>query len=156
MLGGPRLGWFGSGRGRSRRGGGADGGSGGGWVQLAVLALAVVLALLAPVIARLVQMAVSREREYLADATAVEITRNPAGLERALAKIEADAEVLEAANRATQHLYFVNPIKHFEERARGLFSTHPATVLRVNRLRALRALPPVSDPREVLAAARRR
>ena len=67
-----------------------------------------------PIVARLVQLAVSRQREYLADASAVELTRNPVGLERALAKIAADPEVLEVANRATQHLYFDNPIKKFE------------------------------------------
>ena len=64
-----------------------------------------------PDLRRLVQLAVSRQREYLADASAVELTRNPYGLERALAKIARDTELLEVANRATQHLYFVNPIK---------------------------------------------
>ena len=77
--------------------------------------VAIVLAILAPIVARLVQLAVSRQREYLADASAVELTRNPYGLERALAKIATDKEVLEVANRATQHLYFANPIKKFEE-----------------------------------------
>ena len=86
---------------------------------------------------RLVQLAVNRQREYLADASSVELTRNPYGLERALAKISADTEVLEVANRATQHMYFTNPIKKFEERSSGLFSTHPATVDRINRLREL-------------------
>ena len=62
--------------------------------------------MLAPIFARLVQLAVSRQREYLADATSVAFTRNPAGLERALARISGDPDVLEAANRATQHLYF--------------------------------------------------
>ena len=110
---------------------------GGGALQLVVLALAFVLAILAPIIARFVQLAVSRQREYLADASSVELTRNPYGLERALAKIATDKEVLEVANRATQHLYFTNPIKKFEERASSLFSTHPATLDRINRLRQL-------------------
>jgi heat shock protein HtpX len=96
-----------------------------------------VLAILAPIIARLVQLAVSRQREYLADASSVELTRNPQGLERALAKIAGDRDVLEVANRATQHLYFTNPIKKWEERASGLFSTHPPIVDRINRLREL-------------------
>ena len=78
----------------------------------------------------------SRQREYLADASSVELTRNPRGLERALAKIAGDREVLEVANRATQHLYFTNPIKKFEERSTSLFSTHPSIVERINRLRA--------------------
>jgi heat shock protein HtpX len=98
----------------------------------------------APIIGRLVQLAVSRQREYLADATSVELTRNTRGIERALAKISSDREVLEVANRATQHLYFTNPIKKFEERATGLFSTHPATVDRINRLRELTGEQPLA------------
>ena len=70
------------------------------------------------------QMAVSRQREYLADASSVELTRNPYGLQRALSKISSDREVLEVANRATPStLYFVNPIKKWEERASGLMAT---------------------------------
>ena len=76
----------------------------------------------------------NRQREYLADASAVELSRNPYGLERALAKIAADAEVLEVANRGTQHMYFTNPIKKFEERSSGLMSTHPPIIDRINRL----------------------
>ena len=120
-----------SGRSRSRDS------SGGGGAQAIIMVLVLLLAILAPIAARLVQLAVSREREYLADASSVEITRNPYGLERALLKISGDTEVLEVANRATQHLYIVNPIKKFEARAQGLFSTHPPIVDRVNRLRAL-------------------
>ena len=85
--------------------------SGGGGLQIVIFVVAIVLAILAPIVARLVQMAVSRQREYLADASGVELTRNPYGLERALAKIALDTEPLEVANRATQHLYFENPIK---------------------------------------------
>jgi heat shock protein HtpX len=124
--------WGGGGR-RSRD---RDGG-GGGYLQVAMMVVAIVLAILAPIAARFVQLAVSRQREYLADASAVQITRNPFGLERALAKISSDKEVLEVANRATQHLYFTNPIKKFETRASGLFSTHPPIVERINRLREL-------------------
>jgi heat shock protein HtpX len=129
--------WFGGGR-RSR-----GSGRGGGGLQAVVFILAIALALVAPAVARMVQMAVSRQREYLADASAVELTRNPEGLEQALRKIASDPEVLEVANRSTQHLYVVNPIKKFEERAQGLFSTHPPIVDRINRLRALRGAPPV-------------
>ena len=71
-------------------------------------------------------------------------------MERALAKIGSDPEVLEVANRATQHLYIVNPIKKFEARASGLMSTHPPIVDRINRLRALTGQAPV-DP-QVLSA----
>jgi heat shock protein HtpX len=123
--------WFGGG---GRRGRDRDGGGG---LQAVMMIVAIVLAVLAPIAARLVQMAVSRQREYLADASSVEITRNPYGIERALAKIASDQEVLEVANRATQHLYFTNPIKKFEERSSNLFSTHPAIVDRINRLREL-------------------
>ncbi|MDA1004710.1 MAG: M48 family metallopeptidase [Chloroflexi bacterium] len=130
--------FFGGGR-RSR-----DNRGGGGGAQAIVAVLAVVLALLAPFVARIVQLSISRQREYLADASGVELTRNPVGLERALAKIATDAEVLEVANRATNHLYIVNPVKKFEARSRGLFSTHPPIVDRVNRLRALRGAPPIA------------
>jgi heat shock protein HtpX len=110
---------------------------GGGGLAAIVFVVAIILAILAPIFARLVQLAVSRQREYLADASSVELTRNPQGLERALAKIAGDKEVLEVANRATAHLYFTNPIKKFEERSSSIFSTHPPIVDRINRLRKL-------------------
>ncbi len=126
-----RFTWFGGGR----RSGSNERGSGG--LQAIMFVIAIILAIVAPIAARLVQLAVSRQREYLADASSVEMTRNPAGLERALAKIATDKEVLEVANPATQHLYFTNPIKKFEERSNSMFSTHPAIVDRINRLREL-------------------
>ena len=128
--------WFGGGRRRSN-----NDRDGGGGLQAIMMVVAVILAILAPIAAYLVQMSVSRQREYLADATSVEFTRNPAGLERALAAIASDQEVLEVANRATQHLYIVNPIKKFEARASGLFSTHPPIADRIDRLRQLHAAP---------------
>ena len=130
--------------GGGRRGGG-DRDKGGGALVAIVYVIAIVLAILAPFIARLVQLAVSRQREYLADASSVELTRNPHGLEQALAKIASDKEVLEVANRATQHLYFTNPIKKFEERSSSMFSTHPAIVDRINRLRQLTGDPPLDQ-----------
>jgi heat shock protein HtpX len=126
--------------------------SGGGGLQVVIFVVAIILAILAPIAARLVQLAVSRQREYLADASSVELTRNPAGLERALAKIGTDKEVLEVANRATQHLYFTNPIKKFEERSSSMFATHPAIVDRINRLRELTGERPL-DSRDVSALA---
>ena len=93
--------WFGGGRGGRREGGGQ--------IQLIMLIVAILLAILAPLFARLLQLSISRQREYLADATAVQLTRNPKGLADALQKISSDREVLEAANRATAHLYIVNP-----------------------------------------------
>jgi heat shock protein HtpX len=110
---------------------------GGGGAQAIIFVVAIVLAILAPIISRFIQLAVSRQREYLADASSVELTRNPYGLERALAKISGDKEVLEVANRGTQHMYFTNPIKKFEARSSNLMSTHPATLDRINRLRQL-------------------
>jgi heat shock protein HtpX len=130
--------------GGGRRGGG-DRDKGSGAIVAIVYVIAIVLAIIAPFIARLVQLAVSRQREYLADASSVELTRNPHGLEQALAKIASDKEVLEVANRATQHLYFTNPIKKFEERSSAMFSTHPAIVDRINRLRQLTGDPPLEQ-----------
>ena len=121
--------WFGGGsRGR---------GGGGGYAQLIMIVVAIVLAILAPIFARLLQLSISRQREYLADASAVRLTRNPKGLADALQKISGDREVLEAANRATAHLYIVNPVKAFEKRAKGLFSTHPPIGERIEILRSM-------------------
>ena len=124
-----RFTFWGGGRSRDRGGGNS--------AQVVVFVIAIVLAILAPLISRFIQLAVNRQREYLADASSVEITRNPYGLERALAKISTDKEVLEVANRGTQHMYFTNPIKKFEQRSSGLMSTHPPIVDRINRLRQL-------------------
>ncbi len=104
---------------------------------LILLLIAILLAIIAPLVAKLIELAVSREREYLADASAVDLTRNPIGLANALEKIAQDKEVLEAANRATQHLYIINPIKPFEERAKTMFRTHPPVKDRIARLRAM-------------------
>ena len=120
--------WFGRGGGRRE---------GGNQLQIIMIIVAVVLAVLAPLFARLLQLSISRQREYLADATAVRLTRNPKGLADALAKISGDREVLEVANRATAHLYIANPIKKFEKRSKGLFSTHPPIEERIKILRAM-------------------
>ena len=107
---------------------------GGGGAMAVIFILALVLAVVAPIIGRMVQAAVSRSRESLADATAVDLSRNPIGLARALRTISDDQEVLEVANRATQHLYIVNPIKSFEERAKSLWDTHPPIGERIRAL----------------------
>jgi len=133
--------WFFGGGGRRS----SSRGSGGGGLGVALFALGLLVAILAPIFARLVQMAVNRQREYLADATSVELTRNPYGLERALAKLAADKEPLEVANRATQHLYVVNPVKKLDKSARGVFSTHPAIVDRINRLRRMTGQPELDE-----------
>ena len=121
--------------GGGRRGSNNDRGGGGAAAILFVIAL--VLAIVAPLIGRLVQLAVSRSREELADVSGVELTRNPIGLARALQTISNDPEVLEVANRATQHLYIVNPIKSFEKRASSMWDTHPPMAERIAVLRNL-------------------
>ena len=122
--------WGGGRRGNNDR-------NGGGGAAAVIFILALVLAVVAPLIGRLVQAAVSRSRESLADATAVDMTRNPIGLARALRTISDDPDVLEVANRATQHLYIVNPIKSFEERAKSLWDTHPPIGERIRALEAI-------------------
>ncbi len=118
------------GRRGGRRGGNREGNG-------ILLILAIVAAIVAPIAARILQFSISRKREYLADAGAVQLTRYPQGLADALKKISGDKEVLEVANRATQHLYIVNPIKSFEDRAKKLFSTHPAINERISRLSSM-------------------
>jgi heat shock protein HtpX len=123
--------------GGGRRGGGDRDRGGGGGLAVILFVVAIVLAILAPIIGRMVQLAVSRRRESLADVSAVELTRNPMGLAGALRKIADDPEVLEVANRATQHLYIVNPIKSFEDRAKSMWDTHPPISERIAVLRNL-------------------
>jgi heat shock protein HtpX len=120
--------WFGGGR----RGNNRDGGG----LAVALLLLGLVMAVVSYVFGALVQMAVSRQREYLADASSVELTRNPHGLESALAKLASDNEPLHSVNGATQHLYIVNPLKKLGGGS-ALFLTHPPIVDRINRLRQL-------------------
>ncbi|WP_291990466.1 M48 family metallopeptidase [Luteitalea sp.] len=111
--------------------------SGGNPIALVLVVFAVLLGILAPLLARIIQLAVSREREYLADASAVELTRYPEGLASALRKIDGDPEVLESANRGTAHLFIANPIKKFEERAGSVFASHPPIGERIRRLESL-------------------
>jgi heat shock protein HtpX len=125
--------------GASRRRDKEDGG--GGWLVVVLVVLAVVLAIVAPLLAQLIQFAVSRQREYLADATAVQLTRYPQGLANALRKIDADPRELQHANRGTAHLYIANPIKQFEARADTAFASHPPIADRIRRLEALAHTP---------------
>ncbi len=124
-----------SGGGRSSKNSKSDGG--GGWIVLIVIILAVVLATIAPFLAQIIQFAVSRQREYLADATAVELTRYPQGLANALRKLQGDAAVLKTANRGIAHLFIANPIKKFQARAESPFASHPPLKDRIARLDAL-------------------
>jgi heat shock protein HtpX len=115
-----------------RRGGRERGGSGGAGAILIVVGL--VLALLSPLIATIIQLAVSRKREFLADASGAMLTRYPPGLASALRKLAADTEPLEAANKATAHLYIVNPLKNVKGAVNKLFSTHPPIEERIAAL----------------------
>ncbi len=118
--------WWGGGRRRSRERSGNAG--------AVLLLVGIVLAILSPLIAQLMQLAISRRREYLADASAAMLTRYPAGLASALRKIAADPEPLEAANKATAHLYIVNPLKNVGGKVNKLFSTHPPIEERIAAL----------------------
>lgn len=101
--------------------------------------VAIILAILSPIFAMLVQFAISRKRELLADASGVLITRYPEGLASALEKLAQDKEPLEAANRATAPLYIVNPFKGKDVGGwlTGLFSTHPPLEERIKILRSM-------------------
>lgn len=115
-----------------------DSDNGGGWIGLIVIIL---LSILAPLSAQLLQLAVSRKREFLADASGALLTRYPEGLARALEKISADPDELEVANRATAHMYIVSPLKGDDEGKNTswlskAFMTHPPVAERIARLRA--------------------
>jgi heat shock protein HtpX len=121
--------WLGGGRSRSRR----DEGGGQGLIAL----LAVVLMIVAPIIAQLIYFAVSRKREYLADASAAAFTRYPEGLASALEKIAASPRRLASANSATAPMYIINPLKRAGKAAANATSTHPPIDERVRILRAM-------------------
>jgi heat shock protein HtpX len=112
---------------------------GGGQLQVILIIVGLILAILSPIIATLIKLAVSRKREFLADASGALLTRYPEGLARALEKISGDREPLEAANKATAHMYIVNPLKADEQGKVGwlasLFNTHPPIEERIAKLR---------------------
>lgn len=112
-----------------------------GQIGLIVFIAGFVLLLLSPLFAMLIQMAISRKREYVADADGALLTRYPDGLASALEKIEKDQEPLEVANKATAHLYIANPFKGRKKDGQswfaGLFNTHPPIADRVKALRQM-------------------
>lgn len=126
---------------------------GGNQLQMFLMIAGILLAILSPIIATLIKLAVSRKREYLADASGALLTRYPEGLARALEKIDKDQEPLEAANKATAHLYIVNPFHEDRDPSDALgttssahggkswfasmFNTHPPIADRVKRLREM-------------------
>lgn len=105
------------------------------------LLLGVVFAVLSPIVGELIQLAISRRREFMADAGSVEITRQPSGLISALQKISSDTEPLEVANKATAHLYICNPFKDKGQKGvslfANLFNTHPPVSERIKALKAM-------------------
>jgi heat shock protein HtpX len=112
-------------------------GRNGGAAVLIIYAIALIAAILAPIAAQLIQLALSRQREYLADASGALLTRYPEGLARALEKIAADKDPLEVANKATAHLYIASPLMEHQSWLNNLFSTHPPIEDRIARLRAM-------------------
>jgi heat shock protein HtpX len=125
--------WWGGGRRYGSRSDDKRRGGGGG-AAVIFLVLGIVFALLAPLVAQLIHLAISRRREFLADASGALLTRYPKGLADALRKLSADTEPLEAANKATAHLYIVNPLIEHGGMINKLFSTHPPTEERIAAL----------------------
>lgn len=131
-----RFSFFGSRRSRS--------GNDNGGAALVLLALGIVTLVLAPLAAALIQAAVSRKREELADSTAVSLTRNPAGLRRALEKLAADETVVRKTSRATAHLWIESPLDREHEGSwlNKMFDTHPPLRQRIQQLRNMEILGP--------------
>lgn len=125
---GSRMIWFGGGR---RRSDDRDNDTG-----LLVFLFSILSLILAPLAATLVQLAISRQREYLADASSVELTRNPQGMINALQKLQQSAPMQQPVDAASAALYINDPIKK-EERLTSLFSTHPSISDRIERLRQM-------------------
>lgn len=128
-----RMTYFGGGR---RRNDNKESGQ----MEMILFIVGLVLAILSPIIAQLIQLAISRRREFLADASAVGFTKNPEGLAKALEKISGDKEPLEAANKATAHLYIANPLKNTHSAVgmfAKMFATHPPVEERIKALRQL-------------------
>jgi len=126
-----RMSWFG-GRSKDRDKGG---------IGAIIMVLGLIFAILSPIIAQLIQLAISRRREFFADAGSISLTRQPSGLISALEKISLDHEPLEAANKATAHLYIINPFKEGIKGGVGwfanLFNTHPPIEERVKALQQM-------------------
>lgn len=121
--------WWGGGRRR--------GNDGGGQAQAVFLLIGLALAVLAPIFAAMIQMAISRKREYLADANGALLTRYPQGLADALRKIASDSERLKVANKATESLYIYNPLKDYGGGMNALFNPPPPVEERIRRLEAM-------------------
>jgi heat shock protein HtpX len=130
------LAWYGS-RALIFSGGGRRSSKGGGQGQLIILAVAIILMILAPIMAQLIYFAISRKREYLADASSALYTRYPEGLASALEKLGASTGQLKSANQATAPMYIVNPFRKQGRAAADLTSTHPPISERIRILRTM-------------------
>ncbi len=126
-----RLTFYGAGRRSSNRG------RGGGAGVLIIYGIALLAVILTPIAAQLIRFAVSRQREYLADASGALLSRNPEARARAREKISADPDPLEVANKATAHLYINDPLREHKSFLNGMFATHPPMEERVRLLRAM-------------------
>lgn len=102
-----------------------------------IMLIGLIFLILAPIFGQLMQLAISRKREFLADATAIEFTRNPDGLISALEKISADPNELKVANKATENMYIATPFRN-KKKSSDLWSTHPSTEARIEALRNLK------------------
>jgi heat shock protein HtpX len=130
------LAWYGS-RVLIFSGGGRRSSRGGGQGQLIILAVAILLMILAPIMAQLIYFAISRKREYLADASSALYTRYPEGLASALEKLGASTGQLKTANQATAPMYIVNPFRKQGRAVSDLTATHPPLSERIRILRAM-------------------
>ena len=120
-----RISFYGGRRGRDR-----DNNNNGNAI---IMLIGLIFLILAPIFGQLMQLAISRKREFLADATAIEFTRNPDGLISALEKISADPNELKVANKATENMYIANPFRN-KKKSSDLWSTHPSTEARIEAL----------------------
>ena len=124
-----RISFYGGRRGRDR-----DNDNNG---NVIVMLIGLIFLILAPIFGQLMQLAISRKREFLADATAIEFTRNPDGLISALEKISVDPNELKVANKATENMYIANPFRN-KKKSSDLWSTHPSTEARIEALKNLK------------------
>ena len=105
-----------------------------------LMILGLIAVIIAPIFGELMKLAISRKREFIADATAVEFTRNPDGLISALQKLEDDTNELKTANNSTAHMYIISPFKANlkGKKKSNIWSTHPSTEARIEALRNLK------------------
>jgi heat shock protein HtpX len=125
-----RFTWYGAGARTSNR-------EKGGNAQAIILVVAIIFVVISPIIAAIMRMALSRQREYLADSSGALLCRNPGALADALEKISQDPDPLEAANKATASLYIENPLREHQSFLNDLFDTHPPVQERIKILRAM-------------------